>query len=404
MTATERLTEIKSRAATVEAAAAGKTEVLVGLATCAIAAGAEEVNAVLEELLSQDGLAESVVLRQVGCVGRCSQEPLVEVRKPGEAPRLYVEVDAERARRIVADDLGKGQPIPEGTLAAQEPALPARLEPLCDAGGLGLVNQFVSDYTETPFFGRQFRIALRNVGRIDPESLADYLSYHGYEAVAKVFDEMTPEQVVETISQSGLRGRGGAGFSTGLKWRLTAQAPGDEKFIVCNADEGDPGAFMDRSTLEGDPHTVLEAMIIAGYAIGAHQGYIYIRAEYPLAVARLKQAIAAASEAGLLGDDILGSGFAFDIELRLGAGAFVCGEETALLASIEGKRGMPRPRPPYPAVSGLWGKPTSTNNVETFANIPPIILQGAEWLPPSAPRSPRAPRSSPSPATSSTPV
>jgi len=380
MTAKEKLAEIQAQVAAEQTAATEKIEVSVGLATCAIAAGADQTYARLGQLLAEAGLEDKVSLIQTGCVGRCSQEPLVEVRRPGEAPRLYVEVDEARAQRIVSDDLGKGQPIEAWTLAAQETPLPARLEPLCDAGSMNLVNRFVQDYTETPFFGHQFRIALRNVGRIDPENLGDYLGFHGYAAAAKIFDEMTPEQAVEAMQASGLRGRGGAGFPTGLKWKLTAQAPGEEKYIVCNADEGDPGAFMDRSALEGDPHTVLEGMIIAGYAIGAHQGYIYIRAEYPLAVARLKKAMAAAYAHGLLGPDVLGSGFAFDIELRLGAGAFVCGEETALLASIEGKRGIPRPRPPYPAVSGLWGKPTSINNVETFANIPPILLQGAEWF------------------------
>jgi NADH-quinone oxidoreductase subunit F/NADP-reducing hydrogenase subunit HndC len=381
MSPTAALSEIRTK---IQAEpAAEKTQVLVGLATCAIAAGAKETYNVLQEVLRVAGLLETAVLRQVGCVGRCSLEPLVEIRRPGEAPRLYVQVDAERARQIVARDLVGGAPVTEWTLGAQ----PVGTDILLDTpgetavvAGEGLINRFVDDYALIPFFGNQVRIALRNIGRIDPDSLGDYLEMHGYEALAKVFEEMTPEQVIAEVTASGLRGRGGAGFPTGMKWKFTAEAPATPKYVICNADEGDPGAFMDRSTLEGDPHAVLEAMIIAGYAVGSHQGYIYIRAEYPLAVQRLRKAIADAYAAGLLGPDILGSGFAFDLELRLGAGAFVCGEETALIASIEGKRGMPRPRPPYPATAGLWGQPTLINNVETYANIAPIILLGAAWF------------------------
>ncbi|HEY3398398.1 MAG TPA: NADH-quinone oxidoreductase subunit NuoF [Armatimonadota bacterium] len=335
---------------------------------------------VLQEALAAEGLTDTVVFKRVGCVGRCGLEPLVEVSKPGEQPRLYVKVDADRARQIVTKDLGQNHPIPEWTIATQPVGTDALIADRKVPEAEGLVNRFVEDYCEVPFFGNQLRIALRNVGRIDPESLSDYLAVRGYEALAKVLDSMTPEEVVATITAAGIRGRGGAGFPTGLKWKFTAQATGTPKYVVCNADEGDPGAFMDRSTLEGDPHVVLEAMVIAGFAVGANQGFIYIRAEYPLAVERLKKALAAAYEAGLLGKNIMGSGFDFDIELRLGAGAFVCGEETALLASIEGKRGMPRPRPPFPAVSGLWGKPTLINNVETWASIAPIILLGAEWF------------------------
>src|SRR5690606_2058598 len=229
------------------------------------------------------------------------------------------------------------------------------------------------------FFRKQQRIALRNCGLIDPAKIDEYLAADGYKALEKVLKTMTPQDVIETVKKSGLRGRGGGGFPTGLKWELTAQPKPDVKYGICNADEGDPGAFMDRSILEGDPHSVLEAMAICGYAIGSNQGYIYVRAEYPIAVERLYTAIVQAREYGLLGKNLFGTGFDFDIEVRLGAGAFVCGEETALMNSIEGKRGMPRPKPPFPANEGLWGKPTVINNVETLANIPPIILNGAEW-------------------------
>ncbi len=233
---------------------------------------------------------------------------------------------------------------------------------------------------DTNFYRAQHRVALRNCGFINPESIDEYIAMDGYAALGKVLTEMTPEQVIKVVTDSGLRGRGGGGFPTGLKWSLAARNQADQKYVCCNADEGDPGAFMDRSVLEGDPHAVIEAMAIAGYAIGASQGYIYVRAEYPIAVARLQIAISQAREYELLGKDIFGSGFDFDLDIRLGAGAFVCGEETALMTSIEGKRGEPRPRPPYPAVKGLFGKPTILNNVETYANIPQIILKGADWF------------------------
>ena len=243
-----------------------------------------------------------------------------------------------------------------------------------------LFNRSMKTFGDSEFFSRQMRIALRNCGIIDPENIDDYFAVRGYEALAKALTEMTPAQVIEEVKKSGIRGRGGAGFSTGLKWEFTAKAQGDEKYVVCNADEGDPGAFMDRSAIEGDPHSVLEGIMIAGYAVGANKGVIYIRAEYPLAIKRLEKAIADARANGLLGQNILGSDFSFDIEIRLGAGAFVCGEETALIHSIEGRRGMPRPRPPFPAQSGLFGKPTLINNVETWANIGSIILDGGEWF------------------------
>jgi NADH:ubiquinone oxidoreductase subunit F (NADH-binding)/(2Fe-2S) ferredoxin len=243
-----------------------------------------------------------------------------------------------------------------------------------------LYNRFFRIFGDSKFFGKQMRISLRNCGIIDPEKCDDYLSLRGYEALAKVITDMSPAEVIEQVKKSGLRGRGGAGFPTGLKWEFTAKGKSNQKFVICNADEGDPGAFMDRSAIEGDPHTILEGMAIGGYAVGANKGIVYIRAEYPLAIRRLTIAIKQATEEGLLGHNILGSDFSFDIELRLGAGAFVCGEETALIRSIEGGRGMPRPRPPYPSVSGLFGQPTLINNVETWANIPVIILDGADWF------------------------
>jgi NADH:ubiquinone oxidoreductase subunit F (NADH-binding) len=243
-----------------------------------------------------------------------------------------------------------------------------------------LYNRFFRVFGDVDFFGKQMRITLRNCGIIDPENIDDYLSVRGYEAIARVLTELKPKDVIAEVKKAGIRGRGGAGFPTGLKWEFTANQDSDEKYVICNADEGDPGAFMDRSAIEGDPHTVLEGIIIGGYAIGAKKGIVYIRAEYPLAIKRLELAIAAAKEYGFLGDNILGSDFSFDIEIRLGAGAFVCGEETALIHSIEGSRGMPRPRPPYPSVSGLFGKPTLINNVETWANIPVVILDGGDWF------------------------
>jgi NADP-reducing hydrogenase subunit HndC len=275
---------------------------------------------------------------------------------------MYTMVRVEDVEEIVTEHLLKGRMVRRLLAGGQE---------------AGDVTQSLD---KVDFFKKQLRIALRNCGIINPEDIDEYIAFDGYKALTKVLTEMTPEQVIDTVKRSGLRGRGGAGFPTGLKWEFAARQQNETKYVCCNADEGDPGAFMDRSVLEGDPHSVIEAMIIAGYAIGAHQGFIYVRAEYPIAVKRLEIAIGQAKEYGLLGKNILGTGFAFDLELRLGAGAFVCGEETALMTSIEGHRGEPRPRPPFPAVKGLWGKPTILNNVETFANIPRIILNGAEWF------------------------
>lgn len=275
----------------------------------------------------------------------------------------YGKITTDDITRIVKEHLVGGKPVEEFVVSRDKTK-----------------NMFSETFGDIGFFKKQLRIALRNCGSIDPEDINEYLNVRGYQAIAKILDSMTPEQVVDEILKSGLRGRGGGGFPTGKKWQLTAKEKSDVKYVICNADEGDPGAFMDRSLIEGDPHTVIEGMCIGGYAIGASKGFVYIRAEYPLAIKRIRKAIEDARTAGFLGKNILGSDFSFDIELRLGAGAFVCGEETALIHSIEGHRGMPRPRPPYPAAKGVFGKPTVINNVETWGNIAPIILEGAEWF------------------------
>ena len=303
------------------------------------------------------GLEDKVQIVKTGCFGFCEKGPIVKVL-PEDS--FYVEVKPEDAKEIVAEQIVKGREV-QRLLYNKE-------------------KKNIEDVQEIQFYQKQKRIVLRNCGVINPENINEYIARDGYLALEKALFEMSPEQIVEEVKKSGLRGRGGAGFPTGLKWEAGMKAPGDVKYVVCNADEGDPGAYMDRSTIEGDPHSILEAMTICGKAIGANKGFVYIRAEYPLAIERLKIAMAQAKENGLLGKDILGSGFDFDIEIRLGAGAFVCGEETALLRSIEGQRGMPTPKPPFPAQCGLWGKPTVINNVETWANIPVILTKGADWF------------------------
>jgi NADP-reducing hydrogenase subunit HndC len=313
----------------------------------------------LREELKKQGLDEEVSVVQTGCHGLCALGPIMIVYPDAT---FYAMVKEEDIPEIVEEHLLKGRPVQR--LLYDETVTPSGVKSLGD----------------TDFYKKQHRIALRNCGVINPEVIEEYIGTGGYQALGKVLTEMTPDDVIQVLLDSGLRGRGGAGFPTGLKWKLAKGNAADQKYVCCNADEGDPGAFMDRSVLEGDPHAVLEAMTIAGYAIGASQGYIYVRAEYPIAVQRLKIAIDQAREMELLGDDIFGSGFSFNIDLRLGAGAFVCGEETALMVSIEGNRGEPRPRPPFPAQKGLFGKPTILNNVETWANIPQIILNGPEWF------------------------
>ncbi len=313
----------------------------------------------LKDELAAQGIADEVLVVRTGCFGLCSLGPIVIVYPEGA---FYSQATPEGIKRIVDEHLVKGE-ICKDLLYK---------ETVHEDGSI------ISLY-ETNFYRKQKRIALRNCGVIDPEDIEEYIATEGYQALYKVLNSMTPDEVVKEVLDSGIRGRGGAGFPTGRKWMFTKDAPGDVKYVACNADEGDPGAFMDRSILEGDPHAVIEAMTIASYAVGAHQGYVYVRAEYPVAVHRLQIALDQAREYGLLGKNILGKGHDFDIEIRLGAGAFVCGEETALLTSIEGNRGEPRPRPPFPAVKGLFGKPTLLNNVETYANIAQIIRKGAAW-------------------------
>ena len=314
----------------------------------------------MEKEIAAAGLTDEVKVVKTGCFGLCALGPIMIIYPEGS---FYSEVKPSDAHEIVQEHLLKGRIVKR--LLYQETVQE---------------GNNVKSLNETNFYAKQHRVALRNCGVINPENIDEYIAVDGYAALGKVLTEMTPQQVIDEILASGLRGRGGAGFPTGKKWSFAAVNEADQKYVCCNADEGDPGAFMDRSILEGDPHVVLEAMAIAGYAIGASQGYIYVRAEYPIAVHRLQIAIKQAREYGLLGKNIFGTGFNFDIDLRLGAGAFVCGEETALMTSIEGHRGEPRPRPPFPALKGLFQKPTILNNVETYANVPQIILKGAEWF------------------------
>lgn len=335
-----------------------ESHVLVCGGSACSSSGSNQIVAEFKKEFEAQGIAGKVEILQTGCLGFCEQGPIVKIMPQGT---FYVHVKPEDVKEIVAEHLVKGRVV--GRLCydpsqAKDPHAEANI----------------------PFYKKQFRIVLRNCGVINPEKIEDYIARDGYKALEKVLFEMTPEQVVEEMKKSGLRGRGGAGFPTGVKWESAAKQPKGQKYMICNADEGDPGAYMDRATLEGDPHSVLEAMVIGGYAVGADKGYIYIRAEYPLAIERLQVAIGQAREMGLLGENILGSGFNFDIELRFGAGAFVCGEGTALQHSIEGKRGMPRPKPPNSVVAGLWARPTVINNVETLATVPVIINKGAEWF------------------------
>ena len=337
-----------------------RSHVLVCGGTGCTSSGSQQIIQTLKEELKKNRLQNEVAVVKTGCHGLCAEGPVMIVYPEAV---FYSKVRPEDVEEIVSEHLLKGRIVER--LVYHEAQAPEGIKSL----------------NETTFYKKQHRIALRNCGVINPESIDEYIGTGGYEALGKVLTEMTPDEVIQTILDSGLRGRGGAGFPTGLKWRFASGNRGNvQKYVCCNADEGDPGAFMDRSVLEGDPHVVLEAMAIAGYAIGADQGYIYVRAEYPIAVERLQIAINQAREYGLLGKNIFESGFDFDIELRLGAGAFVCGEETALMTSIEGNRGEPRPRPPFPAVKGLFASPTILNNVETWANIPQIIINGPKWF------------------------
>ena len=341
-----------------------RAQVLICGGTGCTSSGSVAIQKKFEEQIAAQGLSEEVKIVQTGCFGLCALGPVVIVYPDGT---FYSRVEEKDVEEIVAEHLLKGRPVERLVYT--------------DTGDAEETIENVS-LNDTAFYRSQKRVALRNCGVINPEVIDEYIAMDGYQALGKVLTEMTPEDVIKTILDSGLRGRGGGGFPTGKKWELARNLvpDADQKYVACNADEGDPGAFMDRSVLEGDPHALIEAMAIAGYAIGANQGFVYVRAEYPIAVRRLQIAIDQAREYGLLGKDIFGTGFDFDMDIRLGAGAFVCGEETALMTSIEGKRGEPRPRPPFPAAKGLFGKPTVLNNVETYANIPQIILKGADWF------------------------
>ena len=336
----------------------GGFRIVVGLATCGIAAGA---NPVMDAFKASASGMENVRVDRTGCIGICQYEPIVEVYERGKPKVTYIKMNADRAQRVIVEHIKGGRPVEEFML--HEDGKP------------------VYNLDDSSFMKKQVRIAMRNCGVIDPENIDDYIARDGYQALYKSLVTMSPDEVIDTMLASGLRGRGGAGFPTGMKWKFAAGNRGKvKKYVCCNADEGDPGAFMDRSVLEGDPNAIIEAMAIAAYAIGSDEGYIYVRAEYPTAIKRLQIAIKQAKAYGLLGENIMGTGFNFDLQLRFGAGAFVCGEETSLMMSIEGKRGEPRPRPPFPAVKGLFDKPTILNNVETYANVAQIILRGADWF------------------------
>ena len=334
-----------------------KKNILICAGTGCTSSGSRKLVDVLKEELQKHNLSDKVKITITGCHGFCEQGPLMIV-EPDKT--FYVRVEDKDVPEIVEQNLLNGQVVER--LLYQDPT----------------TGELAKTYETVPFYAKQQRLVLHNCGHINPEDVAEYIANDGYAGFAKALHELKPEEVIEEVKKSGLRGRGGAGFPSGMKWGFVRQAPGDKKYVVCNADEGDPGAFMDRSVLEGDPHAVIEGMLTCGYAVGADEGYIYVRAEYPLAIERLKIAIAQAEQYGILGDNILNSGFNFHLKIKAGAGAFVCGEETALLTSIEGNRGMPRVRPPFPANSGLWGKPTNLNNVETYANVPYIMRNGGE--------------------------
>ena len=332
--------------------------ILVCGGTGCASSGSQEVQKAFHEELEKRNLDKEILVVQTGCHGMCEMGPIVVIYPEGT---FYCRVQASDVTEIVQEHLVKGRPVPRLLYTAPEDA------------------SKVPFYKDIPFYGKQHRIALKNCGYINPDNIEEYIARGGYEGLGKALTTMTPAQVIEEVKISGLRGRGGGGFPTGLKWSFAAKSPGPKKYVICNADEGDPGAFMDRSLIEGDPHSIIEGMMPGAYAIGADEGYIYCRAEYPLAIERLKTAIAQAEDFGLMGTDILGTGFNFTLHIKEGAGAFVCGEETALMGSIEGRRGMPMPRPPFPAVHGLWGKPTNINNVETWANVAQIIVNGGAW-------------------------
>jgi NADH:ubiquinone oxidoreductase subunit F (NADH-binding)/(2Fe-2S) ferredoxin len=350
-----------TRLATLRREQSDKPVIYVGAGTCGLGAGARATIDAIHKWTGEHGY--DVELVEVGCIGLCSDEPLVDVQLPGRPRVSFRRVDKRKAPKLL-DKVFSGE-IPQDDVVCQFPA----------EGSESWLD--VPLYSEHPFFAPQTRWVLENCGHLDPYSIDEYLARGGYRAAADVLRGKSPREVCDEVIDAGLRGRGGGGFPAGRKWKIALEQPAEQKYMICNADEGDPGAFMDRAVIEGDPHRLVEGMLIAAYAIGATKSYVYIRAEYPLAIERLRLAIDQARELGLLGDDLFGTGFEFDIKIKMGAGAFVCGEETAILASVEGKRGMPRPRPPFPAVSGLWGKPTILNNVETLANLPFLMREGA---------------------------
>jgi NADH-quinone oxidoreductase subunit F len=339
----------------------------VGMATCGLATGAADVYAALRDEATARGL--DVKLVATGCIGYCQQEPLVDARLPDGGRVLYSRMTPDKARHLVAALAENRLPVEDALAVIPETESSIDRQPL---EGLPLLN-------ELPFYARQHKIILRNSGVIDPVNVEEYIARGGYQGLAHALLDLSPQAVVDEVARSGLRGRGGGGFPTGRKWQVCRDASGEPRYIICNGDEGDPGAYMDRTVLESDPYSVIEGMVIGGYAIGAPEGFIYVRDEYPLAIERIAQAVARAEELGLLGQDILGSGFDFGLKVVRGAGAFVCGEETALIASIEGGMGEPRPKPPYPAIRGLWGQPTVINNVKTWSSVSAILAQGADW-------------------------
>lgn len=357
-----------------------RLKITVGMATCGLAAGADAIYETLQQRIEQRRL--DAILTRTGCIGCCQQEPLLDVRLPGRGRVVYTRVTRPQARSLV-DKLAQGVLAVDRAWAVideEEVVVDNHSERFSRSPEwASAVYPPAPALSQQPFFANQRKVILRNCGFIDPTSLEEYVARGGYYGLSRALSEFSPQQVIDEVARSGLRGRGGGGFPTGRKWQVARDAPGKIKYIICNGDEGDPGAYMDRTVLESDPHSVIEGMIIGGYAIGATQGYAYVRDEYPLAVERLAQAIAQAEACGLLGENILGSGFSFSLTIVRGAGAFVCGEETAMIASIEGGLGEPRPKPPYPAIAGLWGQPTIINNVKTWATTPVILARGADW-------------------------
>ncbi len=354
----------------------GRIAITVGMATCGRAAGAEAVYETIQQRLEQRGL--DAILSQTGCIGYCQKEPLVDVRLPKGGRIFFTEMSRPKARALVdalARDSFPGRLEPWAFIDEEQALITGQVDRFARLAGL----ETLPALDEQPFFARQKKIVLRNCGFIDPTSLSQYVTRGGYRTLAQTLADFTPQEVIDEVFRSGLRGRGGGGFPTGRKWQVARDAPGEPKYVICNGDEGDPGAYMDRTVLESDPHSVIEGIILGAYAIGANQGFIYVRDEYPLAVKRLAEALEQAESHGFVGQDIFGSGFDFSLQIVRGAGAFVCGEETAMIASIEGGLGEPQPKPPYPAVAGLWGKPTVINNVKTWATVPVIMARGADW-------------------------